>query len=133
MFFWNCEAASPFDYLVLLTAATCWVYAAWCLIQMPYERRTPLTWWEPGPFGSRDLTPAGRDYHRRLFLAVLAGPPPTATAASSTADLVARLERRVQRFRGRSHRHHALALRHGRRLLAGQLRLGAQREGGAHR
>ncbi|HEY6091205.1 MAG TPA: hypothetical protein VIV83_04375 [Gemmatimonadales bacterium] len=73
MFFWNCEAASPLDYLVLLTAATCWVYAAWCLIQMRYERRTPLTWWEPVPFGSRDLTPAGRDYHRRFFVAVLAG------------------------------------------------------------
>jgi hypothetical protein len=57
MFFWNCEAQSPFDYLLLVTAASGWIYAAWCLIQLRYERRTPL----------------GREYHRRFFLSVLVG------------------------------------------------------------
>jgi len=27
MFFWNCEAQSPFDYLLLVTAASGWIYA----------------------------------------------------------------------------------------------------------
>lgn len=73
MFFWNCEAASPLDYVLLISAATSWVYAAWCLIQLRYERRTPLVWWEPVPFGNRDLTPVGREYHRRFFFAALVG------------------------------------------------------------
>ena len=73
MFFWNCEAASPVDYALLMTAATAWIYAAWCLIQMRYERRTPLVWWEPVPLSSNDLTTTGRDYHRRFFVALLAG------------------------------------------------------------
>lgn len=73
MFFWNCEAASPYDYAVLLIAATCWIYAAYCLIELRYERRTPLVWWEPVPFGNADLTARGRDYHRRFFVSALAG------------------------------------------------------------
>jgi hypothetical protein len=73
MFFWNCEASSPVDYLLLVTAASAWVYAAWCLIQLRYERRTPLVWWEPVPLGSNDLTTQGREYHRRFFVALLAG------------------------------------------------------------
>ncbi|HZE94248.1 MAG TPA: hypothetical protein VEZ49_06030 [Gemmatimonadales bacterium] len=73
MFFWNCEAQSPFDYLLLVTAGSGWIYAAWCLIQLRYERRTPLVWWEPVPFSSTDLTPSGREYHRRFFLSVLVG------------------------------------------------------------
>ena len=73
MFFWNCEAASPVDYALLITATTAWIYAAWCLIQMRYERRTPLVWWEPVPFSRNDLTTTGREYHRRLFVALLAG------------------------------------------------------------
>jgi len=73
MFFWNCEASSPFDYALLVVAATCWVYAAYCLIQLRYERRTPLIWWEPVPFSNADLTPQGRDYQRRFFFSILAG------------------------------------------------------------
>jgi len=57
----------PFDYLLLVTAASGWIYAAWCLIQLRYERRTPLVWWEPVPFSSTDLTPSGREYHRRFL------------------------------------------------------------------
>jgi hypothetical protein len=72
MFFWNCEASSPYDYAMLLIAATAWVYAAYCVIQLRYERRTPLVWWEPVPFSSVDLTPRGRDYQRRFFFALLA-------------------------------------------------------------
>jgi hypothetical protein len=71
--FWNCEARSPVDYVLLTVAASAWIYAAWCLIQLRYERRTPLVWWEPVPFTNVDLTPAGRDYHRRFFIALLAG------------------------------------------------------------
>ncbi|MFN2572121.1 MAG: hypothetical protein ABR537_11025 [Gemmatimonadales bacterium] len=73
MFFWTCEASSPVDYLLLISAASCWVYAAWCLIQLRYERRTPLIWWEPVPFTSADLTSVGRNYQRRFFFAILAG------------------------------------------------------------
>ena len=73
MFFWNCEASSPFDYALLVIAATCWVYAAYCLIQLRYERRTPLIWWEPVPLSRTDLTPTGRDYQRRFFFSILAG------------------------------------------------------------
>jgi hypothetical protein len=73
MFFWNCEASTPVDYALIVMAATGWVYAAWCLIQLRYERRSPLVWWEPVPFGNADLTPRGRDYHRRFFVSVLAG------------------------------------------------------------
>ena len=73
MFFWNCEAASPVDYLLLVIASTAWIYAAWCLIQLRYERRRPLVWWEPVPFESSDLTPVGREYHRRFFWSFLAG------------------------------------------------------------
>ena len=73
MFFWNCEAASPVDYLLLVIASTAWIYAAWCLIQLRYERRRPLVWWEPVPFDSSDLTPLGRDYYRRFFFSFLTG------------------------------------------------------------
>jgi hypothetical protein len=73
MFFWNCEARSPVDYALLVTAASSWVYAAWCLIQLRFERRRPLVWWEPVPLGSTDLTPLGREYHRRFFLSLLTG------------------------------------------------------------
>ena len=73
MFFWNCEARSPMDYLLLVVASSGWIYAAWCLIQMRYERRTPLVWWEPVPFSSAELTTQGREYHRRFFLSLLVG------------------------------------------------------------
>ena len=73
MFFWNCEAASPVDYVLLMVACTAWIYAAWCLIQLRYERRRPLIWWEPVPFSNADLTPLGRDYHRRFFISLVAG------------------------------------------------------------
>lgn len=73
MLFWKCEAASPIDYVLLIVASTAWIYAAWCLIQLRYERRTPLVWWEPVPFSSTDLTPSGREYQRRFFVAVFAG------------------------------------------------------------
>jgi hypothetical protein len=73
MFFWYCEAASPADYALLMIAASAWIYAAWCLIQLRYERSTPLVWWEPVPFSSNDLTSLGREYHRRFFLSVLSG------------------------------------------------------------
>jgi len=73
MFFWSCEAASPVDYALLMVAATAWIYAAWCLIQLRYERGTPLVWWEPVPFSNGDLTSLGREYHRRFFVSVLAG------------------------------------------------------------
>jgi hypothetical protein len=73
MFFWNCEAASPVDYALLAISATSWIYAAWCLIQMRYERRTPLVWWEPVPLSSNDLTTTGREYHRRFFFSLLVG------------------------------------------------------------
>jgi hypothetical protein len=73
MFFWNCETASPVDYVLLMTASTAWIYAAWCLIQLRYERRRPLVWWEPVPFSSSDLTPLGREYHRRFFVSLVAG------------------------------------------------------------
>ena len=73
MFFWNCEASSPSEYALLIIAATCWVYAAFCLIQLRYERRSPLVWWEPVPLGTTDLTPRGKEYQRRFFLALLAG------------------------------------------------------------
>jgi hypothetical protein len=72
MFFWTCEVASPIDYLLLVVTATAWIYAAWCLIQLRYERRTPLVWWEPVPFSSTDLTSLGREYHRRFFLSMIA-------------------------------------------------------------
>ena len=74
MFFWNCEARSPIDYTLLVIAASSWVYAAWCLIQLRYERRRPLVWWEPVPLlGNSDLTSLGREYHRRFFLSLLVG------------------------------------------------------------
>ena len=73
MFFWNCEVSSPVDYLLLVVASTAWIYAAWCLIQLRYERRTPLVWWEPVPFSSTDLTTLGREYHRRFLLALPVG------------------------------------------------------------
>jgi hypothetical protein len=73
MFFWNCEASSPIDYALLVVAATAWVYATWCLIQLRYERSTPLVWWEPVPFSTGDLTALGREYRRRFFFAALAG------------------------------------------------------------
>jgi hypothetical protein len=73
MFFWDCEAVSAYDYLLIVLAATGWVYAAWCLIQLRYERRSPLVWWEPVPLGASDLTPRGREYHRRFFVSVLVG------------------------------------------------------------
>jgi len=73
MSFWNCEAASPVDYVLLVAAATAWIYGAWCLIQLRYERRTPLVWWEPVPFTTTDLTSLGRDYYRRFFFSVLVG------------------------------------------------------------
>lgn len=73
MFFWHCEASSPIDYALLMIAATACIYAVWCLIQLRYERRTPLVWWEPVPFSSSDLTSLGRDYHRRFFVSLLAG------------------------------------------------------------
>ena len=73
MLFWNCEVASPIDYVLLMVASAAWIYSAWCLIQLRYERRTPLVWWEPVPFSTSDLTSQGRDYHRRFFLSLLAG------------------------------------------------------------
>lgn len=73
MFFWNCEAASAADYVLLMAASSAWIYAAWCLIQLRYERRRPLVWWEPVPFSSTDLTTLGREYHRRFFFSLLAG------------------------------------------------------------
>jgi len=73
MFFWNCEASSPMDYALLVVAATAWVYATWCLIQLRYERSTPLVWWEPVPFSTGDLTALGREYRRRFFFAASAG------------------------------------------------------------
>jgi hypothetical protein len=73
MFFWTCEVASPIDYVLLIMTATAWIYAAWCLIQLRYERRTPLVWWEPVPFSNTDLTTLGREYHRRFFFSLLAG------------------------------------------------------------
>jgi len=73
MLFWKCEVRSPIDYLLLVVAASGWIYAVWCLIQMRYERRTPLVWWEPVPFSSGDLTTSGREYHRRFFLSLLLG------------------------------------------------------------
>jgi len=73
MLFWKCEVRSPIDYLLLVVAASGWIYAAWCLIQMRYERRTPLVWWEPVPLSSGDLTTSGREYHRRFFLSLLLG------------------------------------------------------------
>jgi hypothetical protein len=73
MFLWNCELRSPFDYAALVLAASCWVYSAYCLIELRYERRRPLVWWEPVPFSSADLTPRGREYFRRFFFAFLGG------------------------------------------------------------
>lgn len=74
MFFWTCEVASPIDYVLLIIASSAWIYAAWCLIQLRYERRTPLVWWEPVPISNTtDLTQLGREYQRRFFLSVLAG------------------------------------------------------------
>lgn len=73
MFFWNCEASSPFDYALLVIAATCWGYAGFCLLHLRYERRSPLVWWEPVPLGISDLTPRGRTYHQRFVFAALAG------------------------------------------------------------
>lgn len=73
MFFWNCEAASPIDYVLLVITGSAWVYAAYCLIQLRYERRSPLVWWEPVPFGNEGLTTLGKEYQRRFFLAVMAG------------------------------------------------------------
>ena len=73
MFLFNCEVRSPIDYVLLTVSASAWIYAAWCLIQLRYERRTPLVWWEPVPFSSTDLTPIGREYHRRFFIALLSG------------------------------------------------------------
>jgi hypothetical protein len=73
MFFWNCEARTPIDYLLLVVASSGWIYAAWCLIQLRFERRTPLVWWEPVPFSNSDLTPSGREYHRRFFFSILLG------------------------------------------------------------
>ena len=71
--FWNCEVSSPLDYLLLIITAASWCYAGYCLIQLRYERRRPLPWWEPVPFGRTDLTAQGREYQRRLFLALLSG------------------------------------------------------------
>lgn len=73
MFFWRCEVTSPIDYLLLIVAAASWCYAGYCLIQLRYERRRPLPWWEPVPFGRTDLTTLGREYQRRFYLALLAG------------------------------------------------------------
>lgn len=73
MFVWNCEAASLGDYVLLMIAATAWIYAAWCLIQLRYERRTPLVWWEPVPLSKNDLTTLGREYHRRFLVSLFAG------------------------------------------------------------
>ena len=86
MFFWNCEVRSPIDYVLLTAAASAWIYAAWCLIQLRYERRTPLVWWEPVPFSSTDLTPSGREYHRRFFVAVFAGAAALLLAAALCAS-----------------------------------------------
>ena len=73
MFFWSCEALSPFDYVSLVLAGAGWVYASYCLIQLRYERRSPLLWWEPVPFGSSGLTPLGKEYQRRFFLSFMIG------------------------------------------------------------
>jgi hypothetical protein len=73
MMFWNCEARSPVDYVLLVVAASSWCYAVYCLIQLRYERASPLLWWEPVPFGGADLTARGREYQRRFFFAFLAG------------------------------------------------------------
>jgi hypothetical protein len=73
MFLWNCEAASLYDYLLLVIAAASWCYAGYCLIELRYERQSSLPWWEPVPFGTTDLTLRGREYLRRFFLSFFAG------------------------------------------------------------
>lgn len=73
MFLLHCEARSPFDYLLLVLAASSWVYAAYCLIELRYERRRPLVWWEPVPFDRSDLTPRGKEYQRRFYICLVAG------------------------------------------------------------
>jgi hypothetical protein len=73
MSFWHCEVASPLDYIFLVLAAASWCYAGYCLIQLRYERRRPLLWWEPVPFGRDELTPLGREYQRRFYLSLFAG------------------------------------------------------------
>jgi hypothetical protein len=72
-FLLSCEAATPYDYALLVIAATGWCYAAFCMIQLRYERQSPLVWWEPVPLGTNDLTARGKAYHRRFFLAFMAG------------------------------------------------------------
>ena len=66
-------AASPIDYVLLMITCAAWIYAAWCLIQLRYERRRPLVWWEPVPLSSTDLTALGREYHRRFFISLFSG------------------------------------------------------------
>lgn len=61
------------DYVLLIVGAASWCYAGYCLIQLRYERRRPLPWWEPVPFGRTDLTTLGREYQRRFYLCLLAG------------------------------------------------------------
>ena len=73
LFFFSCEASTPYDYLLLVITATCWCYAAFCVFQLRYERQSPLLWWEPVPFTSTDLTGRGRSYQRRFMIAFLAG------------------------------------------------------------
>jgi len=73
LFFWSCEASTPYDYALLVITATCWCYAAFCVMQLRYERLSPLVWWEPVPFTSADLTVRGRVYQRRCVLTFLAG------------------------------------------------------------
>lgn len=73
MFFLHCEARSPVDYLLLIFAAAMWAYAAYCLIELRYERDKPLVWWEPVPFGTTDLTARGRTYQRRFYLSFVVG------------------------------------------------------------
>jgi hypothetical protein len=73
MFFLNCEASNLVDYVLLVGAAASWAYGGYCLIELRYERRAPLLWWEPVPFGITDLTLRGREYLRRFFLSFLIG------------------------------------------------------------
>ena len=73
LFFLSCEASTPYDYALLVITATCWCYAAFCIMQLRYERQSPLVWWEPVPFTTTDLTVRGRMYQRRCVLTFLAG------------------------------------------------------------
>ncbi len=72
-FLLTCEASTPYDYMLLVIAATAWCYSAFCVIQLRYERASPLVWWEPVPLGTTGLTDRGRAYHRRFVLAFMAG------------------------------------------------------------